>query len=371
MKTPKSTLNQTAKFQTIKQPECQEKQQIKEITDITEQLLNRRYADNKVLRAVHPKAHGCVKATFTINDDIDAKYRVGILSSPGKSYQAMIRFSNATGLVTDDVNADGSNNSRGMAIKVFGVEEGGAFLDKDNGARNQDFLMINSPEFAIANVPDYLRLNKVILKDNESVGTFFAPLFTADKKPLTPAEVKTTAESLRLVKAIAATPVNNPLEVQYFSAAPFAFGDDKVMHFSVRPVGELKPQQQPTPSPNYLKEALINTLSEPENIKFDFMVQVRDANDNNLGLENASTRWREENHPFIKVATLSISAPQTGIDSVEQEKACENLVFTPWHSLKAHQPLGGINRLRQSVYQTSASVRGVCPHHKQVGYSKK
>ena len=38
--------------------------------------------------------------------------------------------------------------------------------------------------------------------------------------------------------------------------------------------------------------------------------------------------------------------------------AGEELVFNPWQSLAAHQPLGGINRLRKPVYLSSAEHRG-------------
>lgn len=39
-------------------------------------------------------------------------------------------------------------------------------------------------------------------------------------------------------------------------------------------------------------------------------------------------------------------------------EACEEMAFTPWHALTAHQPLGGINRLRRQVYLGSAIHRG-------------
>ena len=56
----------------------QENQQIDEITDLTVKLLDKRYTDQgkPILRGVHPKSHGCVKATFTISHHIDESYRV-------------------------------------------------------------------------------------------------------------------------------------------------------------------------------------------------------------------------------------------------------------------------------------------------------
>jgi hypothetical protein len=35
----------------------------------------------------------------------------------------------------------------------------------------------------------------------------------------------------------------------------------------------------------------------------------------------------------------------------------ERLSFSPWHGLKAHEPLGAINRARRQVYRTIAAVR--------------
>jgi hypothetical protein len=51
-------------FEHIQNPE-QEAEQIAETTDLTFKLLDKRYPPPKqILRGVHPKSHGCVKATF-------------------------------------------------------------------------------------------------------------------------------------------------------------------------------------------------------------------------------------------------------------------------------------------------------------------
>jgi hypothetical protein len=338
-----------------------ETKQIREVANLTKQLLHKRYTDQdkKVLRGVHPKSHGCLNSTFTINHELDPSLQVGLFATPGKSYQAKIRFSNATGTVTDDI-TDGKNNSRGMAIKVLDVDSGGRFLSKDGGNRNQDFLMISGPAFAFANIPDYLRLNQVLVADNDKADAFFAPLQVPDK--FTPEQVASATESFKIVTAIGLTPVDNPLEVQYFGAAPFRFGPDRVMHFSVAPAGPAIPQTQPVnPTPDYLKEALTATMAQPQAVVFDFMVQVRSNNETDLNLEDATRHWDENQFKFVKVATVTIPAPQVGTDSVESEENCEALVYTPWHALAAHEPLGGINRLRKMVYETSSSTRGACP----------
>lgn len=54
-----------------------------------------------------------------------------------KEYSAIIRFSNASAHVGPDLE-NNENSSRGMAIKVFGIDQNEKFLDKDHGQNNQE-----------------------------------------------------------------------------------------------------------------------------------------------------------------------------------------------------------------------------------------
>jgi len=56
------------------------------------------------------------------------------------------------------------------------------------------------------------------------------------------------------------------------------------------------------------------------------------------------------------VTRITIVAPQEDIDSAEHQAQCERLIFTPWHSLASHHPIGS-NRLRKAVYEASAEHR--------------
>jgi len=369
-------------FEHIEDPELEAKQ-IAETTKITVNLLDKRYPPpNERLRGVHPKSHGCVKATFTVNADIRPEFQVGLFAKPGKQFAAIIRFSNAAALVGPDTreavdavthNDVTEHGSRGMAIKVLDV--GGEVLIEDGEAKNQDFLMINQPMFAFANTKDYLRLDKILERDNDVADGFFAPLQLAnpnltdeqkrnihtymEAENITEEDVLRIKESFRIVKqVIQTTDIGNPMGIQYFSAAPFLFGQDRVMKFSAKPCVELPPKLSPhKPRPdNYLRDALTATLNGNEELSFDFMVQVRDGGDD-LGIENASSFWDEARYPFKSVAKIHIPVPQLDVESEENKTHCEKLAFTPWHSLVEHQPIGSINRLRKSVYQASAEHR--------------
>lgn len=341
-------------FEDIPDP-AEETGRIDELTGLTTELQDMRYPDPaRVLRGVHPKSHGCVKASFEVRQDIAEHLQVGIFANPGKQYRAWIRFSNAAVRVEHDLK-DGKHGSRGMAVKVFDVE--GDVLLEDGGRRNQDFLMINQPAFAFANAEDYLRLNRTIRENNDDPTNFFAPL-KVDVPGVSDAQKARILRTAGLIKQLQSVPVANPLEVRYFGAAPFLFGPDRVMRFSAEPWGGEKPQVMPEDaSENYLHDALVETLRGRQDINFDFKVQVRGAGEN-LDIEDASTVWDEAETPYVNVARITIPAPQRRIDGPKRVERCENLVFTPWHSLADHQPLGSINRLRRAVYIASEGHRG-------------
>lgn len=359
-------------FEHIKNPDLEAKQ-IAETTDLTVKLLEKRYpleekdrhflsqncpASIRTLRGVHPKSHGCVKATFTIDPYLEPKFQVGLFAEPGRKFDAIIRFSSATAVMKADTNLiTKEHESRGMAIKILDV--GGEVLTDDNGAHNQDFLMINQPMFAFANTEDYLRLNKVL--DDDVIKFFKDPPDTPEQG----IRIAKSGEILKEIKVGKKSDVGNPLGIQYFSAAPFLFGSDQVMKFSAKPCTEVYPVHSPDPltekENNYLREALTKTVSVNGVITFDFMVQLRpetdDFGEDNESIENASEKWSEDKYPFEKVATITIPLPQPEVDSEENIVHCEKLAFTPWHSLVEHKPIGSINRLRKSVYQASAEHR--------------
>ena len=350
--------------------------------------------DGQLLRGVHAKSHGCVKAQFTVNEDVDRSYRVGLFAQPGRSYEAWIRYSNASVLREDDLKAndDGvrQNGSRGMALKVMDVD--GRMLSQDDGRNNQDFLMINTPEFAFANVRDYLRLNRILERapKGDVAKPYFLPaallglgqpvegepagkaakrkalqsIIARDPllKSLSPAEIMGTISSAKIVGKIVRQTVRNPMQVQYFGAAPFLFGDGRAMKFSASPC-VATPQPPFTeitadnPPQNYLRAALARTMSGNKDVCYDFRIQTRDDGDEGLKIEDATTTWPNEEDKYVSVARIAIRVPQSPL-APDAVASCEKLAFTPWHSLAVHRPLGGINRLRRKVYSDSASHRG-------------
>lgn len=74
-----------------------------------------------------------------------------------------------------------------------------------------------------------------------------------------------------------------------------------------------------------------------------------------MSVEDSRTEWTEAEAPFVKVATIVI--PRQVFSTPAQDAFCEDLSFTPWHSLPEHRPLGGMNRVRRVVYEAISELR--------------
>ena len=109
----------------------------------------------------------------------------------------------------------------------------------------------------------------------------------------------------------------------------------------------------PSPlSDNYLGDALRRHLDTAE-ARFDFLLQFQ-TDAHRMPIEDATVEWREEDSPYVAVASIriprqQIAAPDTG--------SCEDVPFNPWHSLVAHRPLGSLNRARRAIYPALSEFR--------------
>lgn len=87
---------------------------------------------------------------------------------------------------------------------------------------------------------------------------------------------------------------------------------------------------------------------------FEFLVQVQ-TDPTAMPVEDPTIPWDEKVSPYRRIGTIQI-APQT-FDTPGQMSDCENLSFSPWHTLDEHRPLGGINRVRKLVYDELSKAR--------------
>lgn len=309
---------------------------IKSILDTFEGAVKKEHAAGArpAWRDAHAKAHGCVKADFSVKADIPAELRRGVFAAP-RSFTAWIRFSNGHGKPQDDRTRDG----RGMAIKLTGVD-GPKLLAEEAEAKTQDFVMINSSAFFIRNAGDYVSFTR------------------ASKYHVPFAFFLTHWHELRAARAIVEETVDEVFEERYFSMTPYLLGQ-RYIKFSARPVdcgtgAALVPAVAlPPAGPDYLRDRMIAWMNSRDAC-FIFAVQPQ-TDPATMPVEDPTIVWDEIKAPFIDVATIRI--PKQRFDSEAQQTFCENLSYTPWHALAEHRPVGGINRIRKVVYEGISVLR--------------
>ena len=322
-----SALLPTSAFSNNEEVPANEDAGTQQIVRMIEESVRAEAKNGLARRGAHAKAHGCVQAEFRVLDNLPEEVRVGIFRDP-RVYPAWIRYSNAFGKMQDDSVGD----ARGMAIKLMGVER------SESGT--QDFVMINHPVFLVRNAADYVEFQKALSEDRPV--KFFFP-------SLNPFNFR--LHEFGIAIAIRSTKIANPLDSRYWSTTPSLFGDTG-MKFSARHCGPASPFTETT-SPDFLRENMQKHLVESEAC-FDFLVQLR-KRPSEMPIEDPTVEWSEKDSPFIPVARITI--PAQAFASPKQLALCENLSFTPWHAIPEHRPLGGINRVRKTVYDTISRVR--------------
>lgn len=86
-------------------------------------------------------------------------------------------------------------------------------------------------------------------------------------------------------------------------------------------------------------------------------------------VEDPTVEWSEEESPYTKVATITVAA-QNSWEEARVYAVDEQMRFSIWTGLAAHQPLGNINRARKETYRHSADFRqrfNRCPIHEPSG----
>jgi len=157
-------------------------------------------------RGQHAKATGWVTAEFRIADDVPSDLQHGIFRQTGRTYNAIVRFSNSQ----STFEKDGVGTARGLAIKLLDVI--GARAVPDDGDSTQDFLMIDHPVFPFPDPKAYVET--ISRKDIPLIGDIVAAAHL----------LLLERDELKILKDIRGKHVASPLEVKYWSGTPFWLG---------------------------------------------------------------------------------------------------------------------------------------------------
>lgn len=335
------------------------------IAQVIEGQINTKFPlhpDKRALRDAHPKAHGCLKASFEVNPDIKTEFAHGVFTK-GSKFDAVIRYSNSSHIPDQ---ADIEKDGRGMAIKLFNVP-GKKLLDVESQAKTQDFILISHPVFFTKDPTTYVDF----ISNFEDISS--SNPFTAAK-----ALAKTTAaigiKGMAIANDIKKLQIGIPTRAKYFSNVPYQLGvgsDRKAVKYLVKPCGmgmddnivdnaayingDWKVPSN-TDDPNYLRTRLVEHFKKSDAC-LDMFVQVRE--NPSMSVEDSMIEWTTEWH---KIASLKMKKEDQDLVNspdlnIPQNKACDTMSFNPWHSLPEHKPLGSMNRVRKIVYEHISKLR--------------
>lgn len=319
---------------------------------------------HKATRAMHSKAHGCVRGVFHVDEGLKPRYQVGAFQ-PGISYPAWARFSNAAHRHAPDASPD----ARGIAVKLMGVP-GAKVLETDEllAAHNltglveqdtQDLLGISSDFFPAAEPLAYSQFVRALTSPSRW------PLFKFIFPSINPVTWRLSFLWLSW-RQWRDGDLANPLDAVYYSATPYRLGPFAVK-FSWAPCAPNAHRRQLDANSklgdDFLREAMRRQLDPdgqllPGEVEYEgACLELRVQEQRHAchePIEDPTRPWRGT---WVRIGELSI--PRQEFLHRDQLQFCHDLSFSPWHTLPEHRPMGAINLLRKGAYQLSAATRNL------------
>ena len=313
----------------------------------------------RAVRGVHAKNHGELFGTMTVKPDLPPEYRQGLFAS-AKEHPVVMRFSTNPGDILDD----SVSVPRGLAVKVLNVE--GDRLPGSEKATTQDFVLINGPVFSAASAADFSKTLGLLAKTTdrmEGVKKVASAFLQVVNKGLE----KTGLGGSPTIQTLGGAPDTHPLGQTFFSQTAYRYGD-YIAKFQIAPAGGQAKRVEGDNlkidgRPDAIREEM-NATTRDGGASFELRVQLcRDLEA--MPVEDPTVEWSEEKSPFVPVATIHVEA-QPAYEEDRNRQLDDELRFSPWTGLAAHQPLGGVNRVRKQSYEESSKLRSKlngCPIH--------
>lgn len=343
---------------TVEEIQPDERETIQGLNQAFDEILETVAEDTgHAVRSVHAKAHGILEGVLKVDDNLSPELSQGLFARASE-HKVYLRISTNAG----DVLTDAISLPRGLAIKVLDVE--GERLPGAEGS-TQDFVMVNGPVFQVRTADKFLGNLKMLAKTTDKAEGAKAALSTV-LRGVNTALTAVGIESPK-IQSLGGAPNVDPLGETYYSVTPFRYGD-YIAKFSVAPA---------SPDLQKLTGTEIDASDNPDAIRhtvqremqgivavWDFRVQLcRDLE--KQPVEDPTVEWKEEDAPPQKVATITVGY-QDSWDKERVKQVDEEMCFSIWTGLAAHQPLGNINRARNEPYKHSSNFRerfNRCPIH--------
>lgn len=333
----------------IEKPTEKEQETVQKIIDLMAEghsKTEKKYG--RSMRISHAKAHAILRGKLIVHEDLPSELAQGLFTTPG-TYDVLVRMASAPGEMLDDSKV---NATRGMAVKVFGVEGEKVPGHTEN---TQDFVFAPGKTFIAKDAAAFLQA----FKPNAEI----APMLSDTTKGVVSSVARATNSVLNMFGVDSAKldffghKIINPLGEANYSQTAFRYGD-YVCKMGIIPdtpalkgLAEDKNYKQETP--DAMRQAC-NAYLKANEAEYSFQVQLNTGLDE-MPIEDATAEWPELNSMYQEVARLVIP-PQTAYDTAKDQYV-EPLSFSPDHALVAHQALGSVNRARRAAYAALSKIR--------------
>ena len=302
------------------------------------------YKDNSktVQRDAHAKAHGCLKATFKVADNLPENLKVGLFANAGSEHKAWVRFSNGAFTPRPDRSFDG----RGLSLKILDAAPSTP-ANASQPVDQFDILMGNFNVFFSPNPVDYLDFVKsgFLVGKPGAVQKYFMPSYNPFSWRI---------RGFMSAYANSSLEIKSPLDMRYFSMSPYAFGANQQVKYSAQSceIGAYAPKDDfDLDDPNYLRK---NLKKHMDSAPACFALSVQ-LNDGSMPIDDASVEWSEKISPYQKVAYIQM--PKQDFATPHNDNYCEHSDFNPGRTPKEFEALGSLNNLRKAVYTAISDYR--------------
>lgn len=301
-------------------------------------------------RDAHAKSHAILKGEMTVHGDLPPELAQGIFAQ-AQSFEVVARLSSAPG----DIHSDEVPAPRGFAIKVLNVP--GQRLSPEIDGANQDFLMVNFPVLAFGTIPKYQKMLG-LLEKNAHAPDFFQRLVAGvarGAKDMVEAVGKVPGATLEGL----ARDNNHPLGETYHTQAAIRFGDYSAkLSLAPKSSAVRALTGQPVDDVEYsTMRDVIGQFFKHDGAEYELRAQLC-TDPEAMPVEDAAVLWSEDASPHRTLATLRFGT-QDPYSPPRQVFGDDVLSFNPWNGVAAHQPLGGIMRIRRAAYERSSSYRHI------------
>jgi hypothetical protein len=283
-----------------------------------------------------------------INSNLHPDLRKGLFEKPGR-YNAIVRM-----------NITGTGAAR-LSLRIA-IPESMETLNEStslsfDGFKQIDILLAeNFKCFFLA--PDVETINYGLdLREKKSILSFLSNPFKAFK--------------LLRAKKYGLEDLNNTqgfFGKSYYGGLPFKLGPG-AMKWGIEPLQShtLVGNEIPGGLPGFdmtgseeeaamvYKKSLESFFNKNNSALFNFVIQVANHPSHNINISNEL--WDEKLSPYLPVGRLIFPSPEDLPDESIVDEYKNDLQFNPWNQLKAHRPLGNMNRARYEIYKEHSKTR--------------